>query len=58
MKKGKIFRFTCEYLVRAKDQEKAEKEVMEEFGYDVYESHILCNEIKDIGQEVDLDLIS
>jgi len=57
MAKGKVFRFTCEYLVRAKTQEEAEKEVMEEFGYDVYESHILCNEIKDIGQEVDLDLI-
>jgi len=57
MKKCKIFRFTYEYLVRAKTQDEAEEEVMEEFGYDVYESHILCNEIKDIGQEVDLDLI-
>jgi len=52
----KVFKFTCEYLVRAKSREQAEKEVMEEFGFDVYESHILCEEITDKIQEVDLDL--
>jgi len=34
-----------------------EKEVQMELGADVYESHIICEEIKDKGQEVEVDLI-
>jgi len=52
-----VFKFTCEFLVRAETLEKAENEVKEEMGFDVYENHFLVKEIKDTNQDVDIDLI-
>jgi len=45
MDKPKVFKFTCEYLVRANTKEEAERKVKEEFGHDVYESHILLEDV-------------
>jgi len=53
---NKVFRFYCDFLVKAKDLKSAEDVVKEQFGIDVYESHILCDEVKNRNQEVDIDL--
>jgi predicted protein tyrosine phosphatase len=52
-----LFKFTAEFLVRSASKEKAEQEVKVEFGSDVYESHIICEEIPDEKQEADIELI-
>ena len=52
-----LFKFTTEFLVRSDTKEEAEKEVKVELGNDVYESHIICEEITDNKQEVDIDLV-
>lgn len=51
-----LYKFTAEFLVRASSRDEAEQEVKEEFGADVYESHIICEEIKDENQEADIEL--
>jgi hypothetical protein len=54
--KSKIYKFHCEFLVRAKSKEKAEEYAKEEFG-EAYEPHIIVNEIEDNGMDIiDIDL--
>jgi len=54
----KVFKFNCEFLIRAETKDEAEKEVTEAFSCDMdeYKNHITCSEIEDINQEVDADL--
>ena len=52
-----LFKFTAEYFIRASSREEAENEIKEEVGNDVYESHIICEEVKDNSQKVDVDLV-
>ena len=54
----RLFKFSLDVLVKAKDLEQAEVWAKEEFGIDVFESHILATELEDnhFNQEIDMDL--
>jgi len=54
----KLFKLSLDVLVKAKDLEQAEVWAKEEFGIDVFESHILATELEDnhFNQEIDIDL--
>jgi hypothetical protein len=52
-----LFKIKSEFLVRSNSREEAEQEVKEGVGADIYESHFICEEIKDENQEADVDLV-
>ena len=52
-----LFKFSTEFLVRANTRDEAEQEVKEAIGFDVYESHFICEEVKDENQEAYVDLV-
>lgn len=46
---GKVYKVYCEYYVKAKNREEAEKFVQDEFAYaDFHERHIIIDETSNI----------
>lgn len=55
---SKLFKFSLDVLVKAENLEQAEEWAKEEFGFDIFECHILTTELEDnhFNQEIDIDL--
>jgi predicted protein tyrosine phosphatase len=52
-----LYKFTAEFTVRASSRDEAERAVQDELGFDIYEKHIICEEIPDNKESVDMELI-
>lgn len=51
-----VCKFTADFTVRGNTKEEVENAVKEQLGADVYDRMIFCEELRDDGQEVDMDL--